>query len=68
MTKNVRFLKDLTVDCIDEHDASDCISYKRGDIRNVLSVVQQSDSFVNIELSVGILLLDVPRSAVIIEG
>lgn len=71
MIKNVRFLKNLTVDCIDDGkmpSTSDNISYSRGTIREVSSISQLSDSFMNITLSNGLLLLDVPVNAVIIEG
>lgn len=71
MAKNVRFLKNLTVDCIDEGKMSpsqaDNITYSRGTIREVESVSQLSDSFMNITLANGILLLDVPTNSVIIE-
>jgi hypothetical protein len=66
MTKNVRFLKDLTVDCIEVDQLSDSISFRRGDVREVSSVSQVSESFIAITLSNGLLLLDVPRNSVII--
>ena len=62
--KTVRFSRNLTVDVIDANDESDYRNFVEGDTFAVSYVNELSDSFLNITLNGGVLLLDVPRNAV----
>lgn len=67
MTLNLTFLKDSTVDILDVDDESDYRSYQTGDVLQVSYVDAVSDTFVNVGLLNGIVLLDVPRTSVKID-